>query len=132
MEVSGQFQALITLPWGKSFTIPIELEGWVVHRVGLGRLPASGIKLQTAFCILPMKSSSAMAEVFSRWPLTTEVLVQSQANSCRISSGQSETGTDLFRVISYITVTIIPFMLHIHAFICHRYLVILTIGSIVN
>ena len=30
MEVSGQFQALTTLPWGKSSTIPIELEGSVV------------------------------------------------------------------------------------------------------
>jgi len=59
-------------------------------------------------------------------------LVQSQANSCGIGSGQSETGTDLFRVLSCITVTIIPFMLHIHAFIYHRYLVILAIGSIVN
>jgi len=29
MEVSGQFQALTTLPWGKSSTIPIELEGWM-------------------------------------------------------------------------------------------------------
>jgi len=72
-----------------------------------------------------------MAEVFSCWPLTTEVLVQSQANSCGIGSGPSETG-EVFRVLSYITVTIIPFMLHIHAFICHRYLVILTIGGILN
>jgi len=73
-----------------------------------------------------------MAEVFRRRPLTTEVLVQSQANLCGIGSGQSETGRGLLRVLSYITITVIPFLLHIHAFICHHYLVILTIGNILN
>jgi len=41
MEVSGQFQALTTLPWRKSCTIPIELEGWVVHWVGLDRMESN-------------------------------------------------------------------------------------------
>jgi len=46
MEVSGQFQALTTLPWGESSTIPIELEGSVVHGVGLDRL-----EKRTPFCL---------------------------------------------------------------------------------
>ena len=55
-----------------------------------------------------------MVQAVSRWPVTAEVRVRSQANSCKVYGGPSGTGTGFTPSTSFYTVSIIPAMLPIH------------------
>jgi len=54
-----------------------------------------------------------MAEAVSRWPLTVEAWVGTQATPCGICGGRSSTVTVFLRVMRFYRVTVSPPRLHI-------------------
>jgi hypothetical protein len=63
-----------------------------------------------------------MPQVFSCQPMAAEGRVQFRASSCEIRGGQSGPGIGfLLRERRFFPVTLIPSMLHTHAFIYNGY-----------
>jgi hypothetical protein len=62
-----------------------------------------------------------MVQAVSRWLVTADVRVRSQANSCKVYGGPSSNGTGFTPNILFFPVSIIPAMLsihlHLHAFL---------------